>query len=149
MLQQELNALLNVANVADKAGNTVNSTNLTVKVGDNTTAVLQAAQKVGNTLILTFDEKLGTTAADVAIANVLASYDIKADGTSVVWQVRGAEATAALVAGSDNKVQISFSNVTGTGYDAAKTITVATKSTGDLTDANAYKVQAGLAVTAN
>ena len=140
-------ALLNVSGVQDKAGNTMDSKNFTVKVGDNTAAVLESAQKLGNTIVLSFNENLGASAADAAIADVLANYEIKAGDTAVV--VGSGVATAELVAGSANKVQITFSTTTGTNYDATKTITVKTKSAGDLTDANGYKVKTDVQVTAN
>lgn len=62
-------ALLNVSNVADKAGNLLNAVNHSVTIGDNTAATLVSAQKLGNTLVLTFNESLDTTkAADALIA---------------------------------------------------------------------------------
>ncbi|MGG4439851.1 hypothetical protein [Brevibacillus fortis] len=141
-------ALLSVSNVADKANNVVNATNLTVKVADNTPAVLQSAQKIGNTLVLTFNEALhATDAADATIAEILTNYDIKVADTSVV--AGGGAATATLVAGSNNKVQISFTDITGTGYDATKTVTVTTKASGDLKDANGTAAKADVTVTAN
>ncbi|MET3696758.1 S-layer family protein [Bacillus oleivorans] len=140
-------ALLSVSNVADKAGNVLNPTNLTVKIGDNTPANLVSAQKLGNTLVLTFDEALHADAADAAIAEVLANYTIKS-GSSTVVAGTGA-ATAALVAGDSKKVQITFSNTTGTNYDPAQTITVTTKSGGDLKDSNGLAVKADVTVTAN
>lgn len=143
------NALLNVSGVQDKAGNASDSTNLTVKIGDNTPAVLTSAQKLGNTLVLTFNENLGASAADANIADVLANYEIKSGSNTVVTGTTGA-ATASLVAGSNNKVQITFSTVGDSLYNAAETITVKTNSsTGDVTDANGVRVKGGVTVTAN
>jgi hypothetical protein len=140
-------ALVTVSNVADKAGNVIDSTNLTVKIGDNTPATLQSAQKIGNTLILTFSEDLHADAADAVIADVLANYTIKADSTTVVAGTGAA--SASLVAGSNNKVQITFTSTTGTNFDSSKVITVTTKSAGDLKDANGVAVKADVTVTAN
>ena len=142
------NALLNVSGVQDKAGNASDSKNLTVQIGDNTAATLSSAQKLGNTLVLTFNEDLGTTAADATIAEVLANYEIKS-GTNTVVAGTGT-ASAALVTGSKNKVQITFASTTGTSYNASETITVKTNSsTGDVEDANGVRVKGGVTVTAN
>ena len=146
------NALLNVSGVQDKAGNASDSTNLKVKIGDNTPAVLTSAQKLGNTLVLTFNEDLNsTTAADANLAAVLANYEIKSGSNNVVSTgTTAGVATASLVAGSNNKVQITFSTIGDSGYNAAETITVKTNSsTGDVTDANGVRVKGGVTVTAN
>lgn len=111
------NALLNVSGVQDKAGNASDSTNLTVKIGDNTPAVLTSAQKLGNTLVLTFNENLGASADDANLADVLANYEIKSGSNTVVTGT--GVATASLVAGSNNKVQITFSTVGDSLYNAA------------------------------
>lgn len=145
------NALLNVSGVQDKAGNASDSTNLTVKIGDNTPAVLTSAQKLGNTLVLTFNENLGTSAEDANLAAILANYEIKSGSSAVVSTgTTPGVATASLVAGSNNKVQITFSTVGDSGYNAADTITVKTNSsTGDATDANGVRIKGGVTVTAN
>lgn len=144
------NAVLSVSGVQSVSGKTVAATSSVVKVEDNTSAILTSAQKVGNTLVLTFNESLDNTAAgDANIDEVLANYDIKAGGTSVVKGSTPGVATASLVAGTTNKVQITFSTTTGTNYDASKTITVTTKDGGDLVDANGFGVKVGTTVTAN
>jgi trimeric autotransporter adhesin len=140
-----IDGLLQVSGVVGKNGVSVDNTTLTVKVGDNTAAVLQSAQKLGNSLILTFNEALNsTTATDADFAAVLANYDIKVDGTLVA--IGTGDATATLVAGTNNKVQITFA--AGTTWDSTKPITVTTKTTGDLTDQNGLDVKGAVTVTA-
>lgn len=140
-------AVLNVSGVEDKAGNASDSTNLTVKIGDNTPAELTSAQKLGNTLVLTFNEDLASNAADADLEEILANYEIKS-GTNVVVDGTGV-AKAELVAGSANKVQITFSTVGDSLYNATETITVKTKSTGDVTDKNGVHIKGNISVTAN
>ncbi|TCI71228.1 hypothetical protein EVJ22_08020 [Exiguobacterium sp. SH0S7] len=144
------NARLAVSGVQTGSGKTVVATSGTVLVKDNTAALLTSAQKLGNTLVLTFNENLGTSANDTAIADVLANYEITSGSNTVVAGSGGGAANASLVAGSNNKVQITFSNVTGTNYNASETITIKTTSTGgDVTDANGVHVKGGVTVTAN
>lgn len=143
------NAILSVSNVKSVSDNkTVVANSGTVVVEDNTGAVLTAAKVIGNNVVVTFNEALdAATAEDLDIAAVLANYEIYAGTTKVVAGATGGAATADLVAGKDNEVIITFTNTTGTNFDAAKTITVKTLA-GDLTDANLYDVKAGVQVTA-
>lgn len=55
-------AVLNVSGVKDLAGNVVNSTNLTVKVGDNTAATIVSVQVMGQDVYVTFNEALDVPA---------------------------------------------------------------------------------------
>lgn len=142
-------AILNVANIKDLAGNASDSKNLSVLVKDNTAAVLTSAQKLGNTLVLTFNEDLALNAADADLEEVLSNYEIKSGTNTVVASAAGS-AKAELVAGSKNKVQITFADTTNTMYNASETITIKTTSTGgDVTDANGVRVKGGVTVTAN
>lgn len=75
-------------------------------------------------------------------------YTIKSGTTTVVAGATGA-ANAAPVAGDSKKVQITFTDATSTNYDPAQTITVTTKSGGDLVDANGLAVKSAVSVTAN
>jgi trimeric autotransporter adhesin len=161
-------ALLNVSGVADKAGNTVDSTNLTVEVSDNTSAKLQAVQVVGNDILLTFDEAIdSTTATNIdTVAELAAQFEIKVDGdalnlgTDDSTATGGSDAAVAvsLVAGNAKQVKVSLTPaVVGTGgtvagdgvasnWNPTKPVTVKVKEA-TLKDANLYTVKAGTVIS--
>ncbi|MED0668566.1 hypothetical protein P4T04_19965 [Bacillus badius] len=142
------NAQLSVSGVKTAEGKQVIATTGTVKVQDNTGAVLTAAKTIGNNIVLTFNEALDTTTAkDASIDEVLKNYDIYA-GTDKVVAGNSGSAVADLVAGKNNEVIITFTNPGDSKFDATKTITVETLSTGDIKDANLFSVKAGVKVTA-
>lgn len=90
---------------------------------------------------------MGAGVADATIDEILANYSITSGG-SVVVKGTGV-ATASAVNGDAKKVQITFTNTTGTNFDSAKTITVKTLAGGDLADANGVDVTVnGTLVTA-
>ncbi len=144
------NAILTVANVADKAGNIADTKNFVVKIGDNTPATLTAAQVIGNNILkLTFNENIKSTG--LVVANVLAGLEIK---SSVGTVSANSANTNVSVSGKD--VILTFD--TADNFDevvAASTVTVKTldgtpangKVEGIL-DANGLGVKANVSVTA-
>ncbi|RXJ02939.1 S-layer homology domain-containing protein [Anaerobacillus alkaliphilus] len=141
-------AVFTVANVKAVNGAMLNTAVRTVAIEDNTAPTLTAAQVIGNSIYLTFDEALDpATAADANIAAVLLNYKITSGSNTVV--AGSGVATTTVVPNSGNKqLVITFTNTTDTNFNASQTITVETLSTGDLTDANNIKVRAGVKVTA-
>jgi hypothetical protein len=158
-------AILNVTNVADKAGNVADTKNLTVSVADNTSATLQTVQTLGNDIVLTFNEAIdSTTATAINDATKLAAdFEIKVGGevlnlgTLGTAGTDGSAATVAtsLVAGNDKQVKISITpQVNGTGYtgqvasnwDNAKPLTVKVKGS-TLKDANLFLLSEGSVVS--
>ena len=139
-------AVLNVANVADKAGKYADTKNLTVLVSDNTSATLQTVQLLGNDIILTFNESIdSTTASAINDATKLGNnFEIKVAGEVLNLGTLGTAGTGgtaasvatSLVSGNDKQVKISITpQVNGTGYtgqvasnwDITKSITVKVK----------------------
>ncbi|MCC8438727.1 hypothetical protein HP567_029780, partial [Brevibacillus sp. M2.1A] len=154
-------ATLTVSNVADKAGNVMEkAADFGVNIADNTAAVLQTVQVLGNDIVLTFNENIDSTTATAiddptklsAEFEILVGSDALTLGTLGTNGTGGTEGDAAvsLVAGNAKQVKISLTpQVNGTGYDGqvssnwdpTKTITV--KTTGEtLKDANGYGVKA-------
>ncbi len=141
-------AVFTATGIKSTAGALLNSTVKTVPVYDNTMPTLTAANVIGNTVYVTFDEALDPAlAADANIADLLANYEITSGSTTVVAGT--GTATASVVPNSGNKkVALTFTDTTGTNFDATQTITVETLDTGDLGDANGNSVKAGVKVTA-
>ncbi|MBW5468726.1 hypothetical protein GPJ61_12755 [Brevibacillus formosus] len=154
-------ATLTVSNVADKAGNVMEkAADFGVNIADNTAAVLQTVQVLGNDIVLTFNENIDSTTATAidtpeelaAEFEILVGSDVLTLGTLGTGGADGAagDAAVSLVAGNAKQVKISLTpQVNGTGYtgqvssnwDPTKTITV--KTTGaTLKDANEYGVKA-------
>lgn len=161
------NALLNVSNVADKAGNKVDSTNLTVKVSDNTSAKLQTVQVVGNDILLTFDEAIDSTTATAinTVAKLAADFDITVDGedldlgtvgtTSATGDGTPASVSTSLVSGNSKQVKISLTPAVGdstatdnvaSNWDPTKPVTVKVNGA-TLKDKNLYLLSEGTAVS--
>jgi len=141
-------AVFTVVGVQSLTNVTVNTHISTVAIVDNKAPVLLSAVLVGNTITLTFDEALNAGSATKAnIAAVLAAFDIKCGGTSIVAGTTGA-ATAAPVAGDATKIQISITNVGDSTYSAASVVTV--KTIGSVTDTSilANVIKADITVTA-
>ncbi|MBG9549680.1 hypothetical protein [Cytobacillus firmus] len=70
------NAILSVSNVSTSAGKVVVANSATVKVQDNTAAILQSATLVGNNIVkLSFNENL-TSLSTTAIADILDDIQI-------------------------------------------------------------------------
>jgi hypothetical protein len=161
-------AILNVANVADKAGNVADAKNFTVSVADNTSATLQNVQVLGNDIILTFNEAIdATTAVAINTPELLADqFEIKVDGqllnlgkvdTGLATDATSPAASASLVSGNAKQVKISLTPAAdGTGtavgdgvasnWNNAKPVTVKVKA-GTLKDANLFPLADGIAVS--
>ncbi|QIZ65927.1 S-layer homology domain-containing protein [Geobacillus subterraneus] len=141
-------ALLRVSNVADKAGNIMNATTLNVKVSDNTTALLQGVQVIGNDIILTFNEALDSTSVTAidTPAELAANFEIKVNGEDLNLGTGGAVATS-LVAGNNKQIKVSLTPGTGSNWSPTASLTAKVKSTATIKDANLFTVKEGTAVS--
>ncbi|MEC2077849.1 Ig-like domain-containing protein [Metabacillus fastidiosus] len=159
-------AVLNVANVADKAGNVADTKNLNVVVSDNTSATLQTVQVIGNDIILTFNEAINaTTAAAINDPTKLAAdFEIKVNGnvlnlgttgTGVAGDGSAAAVTTSLVSGNNKQVKISLTSAVAhsnsndavaSNWDNTKPVTVKVKGS-TLKDANLFLLTEGTAVS--
>lgn len=149
-VSSDADAVLEVKGVADKAGNVVDTTRATVKVADNTPAVLESAQLVGDVLVLDFNENIALPSGYTDIDDVLGDFVIKGGTTTF-------DKTTTVPSGTDAIATVSANNdklyITITGNDsnwstvkAASTITVTT-DTPALTDSNGLPVKDKVTVT--
>lgn len=134
------NALLTVSNVTDKAGNKMDSKNLTVEVGDNTPAVLLSAALAGDQLTLTFSENLDLNSIGAA-ADIDSTFKVLGGTT----QLTGHSVASYSVVG--NKVYVAYNGGNWNTVKAASTVTVETYATPALADANELDVKGGVKVT--
>lgn len=138
------NALLGVMNVKTTAGKVVVTNAGTVKVEDNTAAVLQSATLVGaNILKLTFNENVSTVTFtnvadmldDLSISNGTATF--AAGDATQVTSISGKDVIITITPGTSN-------------WAAATTGTVTVKTLagdGDVKDADGVVVKANVSVT--
>lgn len=141
----DLQAIFTINNVQDTNGTTISAATPLVGVTDDTTPVLQSAQQVGNSIILTFNEKVATPGANIAA--ILANYTIKCGTSTVIVGTTGV-AVGSLVDGDNTKVQITFTTVGDSLYDASKTVTLKTNTTATTTDVAGNVIKSGVLVTA-
>lgn len=133
-----VNGVLTVKNVADKAGNVIATANHNVTLKDNTAATLTGARLLGNTLELTFDEKLDSTFTVSDLSDLLDEVEIK--GGSTTLTDGSTDVVSATVSGSKVTFTITGGNSNWDTVKAASSITVETDSP-TLTDANGVVVK--------
>ncbi|MDQ0154254.1 S-layer homology domain-containing protein [Robertmurraya andreesenii] len=139
------NATLGVSNVNTAGGKVVVSTSATVKVQDNTPAVLQSASLIGaNILKLTFNENIATGTVFTNVTDILDDLEVS-NGTTTF--AAGDATHTASVSGKDLIITI---NPGASNWATATTgtVTVKTLSGGDadIKDANGVTVKANVSV---
>lgn len=140
------NAILGVSNVTTPTGKVVVATSGTVKVEDNTAAILQSATLVANNVLkLTFNENISASFTnlsdildDIQISNGTTSF-AAGDATATV-SVSGKDLVITVVPGTTDN----WSTVT-----SSSTVTVKTLNTGDgdIKDVNGVIVKGNVSVT--
>ncbi|WP_197206575.1 S-layer protein [Cytobacillus firmus] len=139
-----VNGVLTVKNVADKAGNVIDTANHNVTLKDNTAATLTGARLLGDTLELTFDENIGAfTATD--LSGILAEFEIKGGTTALADGTTDTLVTSV----SNNKLTITVTDADDSNWAAIKSASAITVETDGptLTDANGVVVKDNVKVT--
>lgn len=144
-------AILTVSNVADKAGNVIEDTNLSVKVSDNTSALLQKVEVMGNDIYLTFNEDMdqNTVEAINDKDKLAADFEIKV-GDELLNLGTGGSLAVKVGLVDNNKKQVKITLTAGNSgdpnWDSSKSISV--KVLGKtLKDANLFSLETGTAVS--
>ncbi|UQD53528.1 hypothetical protein C0971_17005 [Bacillus methanolicus] len=131
------NAILTVSGVKDSKGTVLADTNIGVLVHDNKAATLTTAVKSGNSIILTFDEALGTLAGTTDYTD---DFIVKDSAGNTLTP-----SAVTVVSGNNKQVQLNFTSLPA----GAITVETAASSTLDLNNLNGLEVKTGVKVTAN